>query len=132
MTDPDHTEFGALLEDWAAAIVANDADRIGSFTEPDWLIVGPEGGPGRRDPFLQLVRSGELTHSEMSFEVLRARVYGDVGVVLAHGTNKGTWQGESFASDEWVTDVFVRRRGRWLCAISALTPNYGSAVNRRP
>lgn len=122
----DRATFQALLDQWAEAIVANDAARIGSFAEPDWAIVGPEGGPGERAPFLALVESGDLTHSEMAFELLKARVYGDVAVILAHGTNKGSWQGTPFAADEWVTDVFVRRPDGWRCAISALTPNYAA------
>lgn len=123
----DRATFQALLDQWAEAIVANDAVRIGSFAEPDWAIVGPEGGPGERAPFLALVESGDLTHSEMAFEILKARVYGDVAVIVAHGTNKGTWQGTPFAADEWVTDVFVRRPDGWRCAMSALTPNYAAS-----
>lgn len=126
MNAEDRRTFQSLLDQWADALVANDASRIGSFAEPDWVIVGPEGGPGERAPFLALVESGDLTHSEMSFEVLDARVYGDVAVVLAHGTNKGTWQGTEFAADEWVTDVFVRRPEGWRCAFSTLTPNYAA------
>lgn len=80
-----------------------------------------------RLPFLAFVASGDLTHSAMDFTVLDARVYGDVAVVLAHGTNQGKWRGEPFISDEWVTDVFVRRPGGWRCALSALTPNYAAA-----
>ncbi|WP_411733284.1 nuclear transport factor 2 family protein [Paeniglutamicibacter sp.] len=85
--------FQELLDRWAEAIVANDATRIGSFAEPDWTMLTPEGRPGKRAGFLSAVESGNLTHSEMVFEVLEARVYGDVAVVLAHGTNKGMWQG---------------------------------------
>lgn len=121
--------FQLLLDRWAEAIVANDATRIGSFAEPDWTMVTPEGGPGKREGFLAAVESGNLTHSEMSFEVLEARVYGDVAVVLAHGTNKGRWQGEPFAADEWVTETFIRRPSGWLCAFSALTPNYAAAAS---
>ena len=124
-------EFARLLAAWADAIVANDAERIAAFVEPDWIITGPEGGPGRLEGFLAVVRSGELTHSEMSFSVLEARVFDDVAVVLAHGTNKGTWRGQSFAADEWVTEVFVRRPEGWRCTMSALTPNYASPVNAR-
>lgn len=126
MDADDRRTFQSLLDRWADALVANDASRVGSFAEPDWVIVGPEGGPGERAPFLALVESGDLTHSEMSFEVLDARVYGDVAVVLSRGTNKGTWQGTEFAADEWVTDVFVRRPEGWRCAFSALTPNYAA------
>lgn len=125
-------EFRALLADWAAAIVANDPERIASFAEPDWVIVGPESGPGALQPFLALVASGELTHSDMDFELLEVRVFTDAAVVLAHGTNHGTWRGEPFAADEWVTEMFVRRDGRWRCSMSALTPNYAAARPSSP
>lgn len=129
MSAPHRETFQSLLDAWAAAIVANDAEQIGSFAEPDWVIVGPEGGPGGRQQFLALVESGDLTHSEMTFEVLDARVFGDFAVVLSHGTNQGSWQGEPFGADEWVTDVFVRRGQGWICTVSALTPNYAAPIN---
>lgn len=119
--------FQALLDDWAAAIVANDADRIAEFAEPDWALVTPESGPRPLRAFLALVTSGELTHTDMTFEVLDVRVAADAAVVLAHGTNHGTWRGEPFAADEWVTEMFVRRDGRWRCTMSALTPNFAAS-----
>ncbi|MFQ6393957.1 nuclear transport factor 2 family protein [Nocardia sp. KC 131] len=122
-------EFQALVDKWAVAIVANDADAIGSFATLDWILTGPEGGPGNREQFLSVVASGDLTHSEMAFEVLEARVFGDVAVVLAHGTNRGAWRGEPFTADEWVTEVFIREAGAWLCTMSALTPNYAAAAD---
>ncbi len=122
MDTDDLETFQTLLDQWAEAIVANDAERIGSFAEPDWVLVGT-GGPEERAPFLSMVESGDLTHSDMTFEVLRASVHGDAAIVLARGTNHGTWRNEPFAADEWVTDVFVRRTDGWRCAISALTPN---------
>jgi ketosteroid isomerase-like protein len=132
MTGSEVESFQSILDAWAAAIVANDAERIGAFAEPDWVIVGPEGGPGTRDQFLAVVESGELTHSDMAFRILEARTYGDVAVVLAHGTNHGEWQGAPFGADEWVTDVFVRRDGGWRCAFSALTPNYAATAAAVP
>ena len=62
---------------------------------------------------------------------LNARIYGDVAVVVAHGTNRGQWQGSPFEADEWVTEVFVRRDGGWRCAVSALTPNCAAPVSAR-
>src|SRR5690625_391632 len=121
-------EFQLLLEAWAAAIVANDPQRMARFAEPDWVLVGPEGGPVGLDRFRAVVASGELTHSEMSFEVLEVRRFGDVAVVLAHGTNHGTFRGVPFAADEWVTEMFVRREGTWRCSMTALTPNYAAQL----
>lgn len=91
-------------------------------------MVTPEGGPRKRADFLAAVESGQLSHSEMVFEVLKVRVYGEVAVVLAHGTNKGSWRGVPFTADEWVTETFIRRSSGWLCAFSALTPNYAAAI----
>jgi ketosteroid isomerase-like protein len=122
-SEADRAEFQTLLEGWAAAIVADDADRISAFAEPDWVIVGTESGPSPLEKFLEVVRNGSLTHSEMTFEVLSVRRHGDVAVVVAHGTNRGQWLGEPFSADEWVSDFFVRRDGNWRCVLSALTPN---------
>lgn len=121
--ETDRQEFQALLEEWAAAIVTNDADRISGFTEPDWELVTPESGPVPLAGFLGAVRDGSLTHSEMTFDVRAVRRYGDLAVVIAHGTNKGAWRGEPFSADEWVTELFIRRDGHWRCALSSLTPN---------
>jgi ketosteroid isomerase-like protein len=121
-------EFQALLEGWAEAIVANDADRIGSFTEPDWELVTPESGPVPLDRFLDLVRSGSLRHSEMTFEVLSVRRHGELAVVVAHGTNRGEWNGDPFSADEWVTEYFIQRDGHWRCALSSLTPTDANPV----
>jgi ketosteroid isomerase-like protein len=107
----DEEGFPALLEQWAAAIVADDPERIAAFVEPDWVLVTPESGQVPGDRFLAVVSSGELTHSHMAFELLGVRLLGDVAVVTARGANRGSWQGTPFEVDEWVTEVFVRRDG---------------------
>jgi ketosteroid isomerase-like protein len=119
-------EFQAVLDAWADAIVANDPTRIASFTAADWIMVTPEGGPGRLDRFLGFVASGDLVHDAMALEVLDVRTCGDCVIVIAHGTNEGTWQGQPFTADEWITEVFVRSADGWRCTVSALTPNYAA------
>lgn len=119
----DLAELQALLEAWAEAIVSDDADRIGGFAEPDWQLVTPESGPVPRERFLSAVRSGDLTHDTMTFEVQHVRRLGGVTVVVAHGTSSGRYRGQRFSAEEWVTDCFVRRADRWSCALSALTPD---------
>ena len=123
MTTERLIEFQAVLDGWADAIVANDPTRIASFAAPDWIIVTPEGGPGHLERFLGFVASGDLVHDAMTFEMLDVRTFGDCAVVIAHGTNGGTWQGQPFTANEWVTEVFVRSSDGWRCIVSALTPN---------
>lgn len=119
-----HEHLVAVERDWSAAIVANDPDRIGSFMTNDWVIVSGRG-VGSREEFLGHVRSGDLTHSAMrDTGSFRVRVYGDAGdtaVVTGRATNTAYFRGRRFDADEWVTDVFVRRDGRWKCALTHLT-----------
>jgi uncharacterized protein (TIGR02246 family) len=111
----------AFVDDWATAIVSNDAERIARFMADDWVIVSESGISGRGQ-FLDLVASGALTHSAMD-RVSDARIetYGDTAVVTARVTNTAHFDGRRFDADEWTTDVLVRRNDRWLCVLSHLT-----------
>lgn len=117
----DVAELISIAEDWAKAIVANHAEQIATFMADEWVIVS-ESGVSSRERFLSLVRSGELTHSAMDrVGDPRVRVYGDTAVFTARVTNTAHHAGRRFDADEWTTDVFVRRNGRWLCVLSHIT-----------
>ena len=118
---PDEASFTTLLADWNSAVVANDADAIAAFAEPDWAFVG-ENGIFSGTQFLRSVAAGRVTHDHMTSEVRNVRVYGDIAVVVARVRNSGTYEGNAFALDEWSTDVFVARNGRWRCLLTHLTP----------
>ena len=66
--------------------------------------------------------AGRVTHDHMTSDVQDVRVYGDIAVVVARVRNSGTYEGNAFALDEWSTDVFVARNGRWRCLLTHLTP----------
>ena len=121
MEKKDHQEFSILLEQWSAAIIANDADAIGKFTSDDWRIVDQQGIFSRED-FLGSVRGGLLTHDTMRHEVVSVRVFGELSVVVSHAKNTGAFRGERFINDEWVSEVFRKLDGRWLCELTHLTP----------
>jgi len=120
--DPVQQEILNLAEQWAKALVSNDARKIGSFMSDDWVIVGQNGITGKRD-FLHFVESGDLTHEAMELiGEARVQIYGDTVVLTGRVTNNGHYKGEPFSADEWTTDVFLRREGRWLCVLSHITP----------
>lgn len=115
-------ELLKLGEDWAAAMVTNDADRIGSFMADDWVIVSERGIAAKED-FLAFVRSGQLTHSMFEMRSrARIKLYADTAVLSARIVNTAHFSGQQFDADEWTTDVFVRRDGKWLCILSHITP----------
>ncbi|WP_069163837.1 nuclear transport factor 2 family protein [Nocardia altamirensis] len=111
----------ALLDEWMAAIVANDAARIGAYMTDDWIMVS-ENGIATAEEFLAFVESGALTHSAMQ-QVGEARVRrtGDVAVLTVRATNIAHYQGKRFDADEWTTDVFVETEQGWRCALTQIT-----------
>ncbi|MBF6215245.1 nuclear transport factor 2 family protein [Nocardia puris] len=114
-------ELIQVYDEWLVALRDNDAERIGAFAAPDWVFVGQNGiDEGTR--FLDNVRSGVLSHSMMDrVGEPRVRVYGDMAVLSVRVRNTAHWQDQRFDLDEWTTDVFVRRAGRWLCVLTHLT-----------
>jgi uncharacterized protein (TIGR02246 family) len=111
----------AIVDEWATAIVSNDAGRIAGFMADDWVIVS-ESGVSTKEQFLSFVISGALTHSAMDrVSDARVRVHGDTAVLTARMTNTAHYDGRRFDADEWVTDVFVYQEGRWLCVLSQIT-----------
>lgn len=114
-------ELVATEDEWARAIVSNDAARIAGFMDDDWVIVS-ESGVTTKEQFLSVIDSGALTHSAMDrVGDARVRAHGDTALLTARVTNTAHYEGRRFDADEWVTDVFVRRGDRWLCVLSQIT-----------
>jgi ketosteroid isomerase-like protein len=114
-------ELITLAREWDEAMVANDADAIGRFMADQWVIVGTDGRVGDKATFLELVRSGTLSHDVMETHDLSVRIYGDTAVTLARGISGGKYQGHRFREIERVSCVFVREDGRWLCVLTHLS-----------
>ena len=104
------------------AMVSNDTARIGECMAEEWALVTPEAGIVPRERLMHAIASGLLSHDTMTKDVRRVEVYGDVAVVTGRGTNTGRFCGEPISADEWVTDVYRRVEGRWVCVLTHLTP----------
>lgn len=120
MTDADGLAAASLR--LAEAIVSNDADAIATCLDESWRMIDADGVT-TREGFLDVVRCGALTHSMMRpLGELDIRQHGDVGIVVSRIVNTAHFGGQTFDADEWTTDVFVLRDGRWLCAHTHVTP----------
>ena len=106
---------------WDRAMVENDADAIGEFMADDWIIIGSDGSVGDKASFLELVRSGSLSHDVMESHEARVRVYGDTAVMTARGISGGSYRGHRFHEVERVSCVFIRQEGRWRCVLTHLS-----------
>jgi ketosteroid isomerase-like protein len=121
MSSKVEAELIGVANDWDRAMVTNDAEAIGQHMADDWIIIGPDGRMGDKATFLELVKSGKLSHDVMESEEFRVRVYGDTAVVTARGVSGGKYQGQAFHEVERSSCVFVRQDGRWRCVLTHLS-----------
>jgi ketosteroid isomerase-like protein len=115
-------ELSGVEHAFNRAMVSNDVARIAECTSDDWVLVTPEAGIVSRTRILQAIEQDILRHDTMTKDVARVKVYGDVAVVTGRGQNTGAFKGQPIAADEWITDVYRRVDGRWLCVLTHLTP----------
>jgi ketosteroid isomerase-like protein len=115
-------ELVRVEEEFANAIVKNNPEEIRQFVSDDWIIINADGGIIEKERFLEVIKSGALTHEMMESDDIRVRVYGDSAVVSALTRSKGKFMEQEFTTHERSTDVFVRRDGQWRCVLTQLTP----------
>src|SRR6266403_3086115 len=114
-------ELLKLEKEFAQAITNNDAEAVNQFLADDWIIVDPDGGIINKVRFLEVIRSGALSHELMESADSRVRLYGSTAVVTGLTTTKGKFMGQDFTSCERATDIFVKENDRWQCVFTQLT-----------
>jgi ketosteroid isomerase-like protein len=114
-------ELLKLENEFAGAVASNNADALDRLLADDWIIVEPDGGMIDKARFLEVIRSGALSHESMESTDLKVRVYGNTAVVTGLTTSKGKFMGQDFTSCERATDIFVKQADRWQCVFTQLT-----------
>lgn len=110
-----------FIHAWANAIVSNDVAQMAPFTSEDWVLID-QPGVITRQAFHRVVADGVLQHTTMTHEILGVSRYGQVAVVLTHGTNTAVFEGTAVHADEWTTNILVAGDGGWRCVLTQLTP----------
>jgi len=121
-TDKLKTQFQQIEDRFNVAVISNNPDEIKKCITSDWVLVDSQGGIIPQERFFSALEQGLLSHSTMTKKVLRVKIYGDIALVTGRGQNTGTWQGQPMEADEWITDVYKRENGKWLCVLTHLTP----------
>jgi ketosteroid isomerase-like protein len=116
------TEVLAVAAARHAALVTNNAAAVADAMTDDWVYVGPTGATPKAD-LIGWIAAGQLAHHEMrTVGEPRVAAYGDTVIVTERVASRGAWQRVAYAADEWISDVYVRQGGRWLCALSQKCP----------
>ena len=108
--------------EWNKAIENNDVESMAKFMSDQWIIFSGDGNITTKQMFLQLVESGDLRHTEMDFEILNVKNYGNTCLVMARGTSSGIWKGQSFSNYEVSSTVFIKENEKWLAVQTMIAP----------
>ena len=108
-------------KDFQKAIIKNDSQEIEQFLGDDWIIVDPDGHIIDKAKFLEIIKSGTLTHDAMNLETPRIRLYNNTAVITGLASSSGKYLGQQFTTLERSTDLFVKIEGRWRCVLTHLT-----------
>jgi hypothetical protein len=86
------------------------------------VYIGAAGATTKAE-IIGWIASGRLAHHTMTVvggeRVVRA---GTVVLLTARKASSGTWDGEPYTADEWISEVYVQLDGAWRCAFSHKTP----------
>ena len=114
--------FQEIEDNFNKAVITNDINEIKKYITSDWVLVDSQDGIIPQERFFSVLEQGLLSHSTMTKEILRVKIYGDIALVTGRGQNTGTWQGQPMEADEWVTDIYKKENEKWLCVLTHLTP----------
>ena len=100
-------EFGRR---WAAAELAGDLDTLDAIAHPQLRLVGPLGFILDRDAWLNRYRSADLDTTELTWDQVEVRTFGDTAVTIGVQHQKVTFRGRPNDGDFRITHVLVRDR----------------------
>ena len=104
---------------WADAEGRGDADALAELLVDDFAVIGPLGFVLDRQWYLEPRRAGVLKLDAHTWDDVSVRDYGATAVAIGIVTQRSTYEGRPApqASGRFrVTQVAVRRDGRWLLA----------------
>lgn len=115
-------KFQQIENNFNKAVISNNVEEIKDCITEDWVLIDSQGGIISQERFFSVLEQNLLSHSTMTKEILRVKVYDDIALVTSRGQNTGTWQGQPMEADEWITDVYKMENEKWLCVLTHLTP----------
>ena len=111
-----------IQHEWAEARVKGDSSYTRRIEADDCTIVWPDGRIVNKQGDLESM-TGDIVFSEFKIHNLRARIYGDTGIVIGEGDLKAHEGKRGLLDGKFVwTDTFVNEGGQWKVVASQITP----------
>jgi ketosteroid isomerase-like protein len=102
-----------LVEQRRQAAVKGDAASLDATTADDYVRVSPNGQLVTKAEFLEATRNS-IKYQSIEETDVKIQVFGNTAVITSVADLKGTVQGQDISGKYRVTQVFVKRGGKWL------------------
>lgn len=110
------TDILDLVNRWAAAELAGDADTLIDLLTSEFAGIGPVGFRLGRDQWAGRHRAGNLTNEEFTVTEPQVQDLGDVAIVVAVLAQKTTAMGRDTSGSFRISLVVARQDGGWKIA----------------
>ena len=111
MTDAIAHELTGLSREWMEAVQQHDRDRLEELLAEEFTVAGLLGEVGRSEWIENAATANEL--DEFVYEEIEIEVYGTTAVLSSRYREVARLGEQDLGGDFLVTDVWVRRDGRW-------------------
>ena len=108
---PIFREASGTLEQAQEAVHAHDRARLDLLLADEFTLNGAAGEYDRK-AFLEAA-SGPYEIDDWAYEEIDPEIYGDTAVVVSRYRQTGRLAGRDLSHRMHVTDIWVRREGRW-------------------
>ncbi|GAB3879928.1 nuclear transport factor 2 family protein [Kibdelosporangium lantanae] len=105
-----------LVQQWAAAELAGDADALTELLDENFAGIGPVGFVLNREQWAGRHRDGNLTNHAIEIIDPQLTHYGDTVIVRAVMDQKTTARGRDTSGSFRIGVVAVRRGEQWVIA----------------
>jgi ketosteroid isomerase-like protein len=111
----------ALEQEWAGAVKHQDAGTIDRIQAEEFVFTDPAGRTWTKTRALDSIKAGDLVIDSFELSDVLVNIYRNTAVVTFAITWNGAFRGTDISGPQRMTDVFVKRSGRWQCVASQAT-----------
>jgi ketosteroid isomerase-like protein len=110
-----------LEREWARAVQDHDTNKIDRIQAEEYAFTDPGGRVWTKARALDTIQDGALEIDSFELSDFQTRIYGETAVVRFQVVWNGRFRGTDISGPQRMTDVFVKRDGRWQCVASQAT-----------
>ena len=114
-------ELLTLEQSWADAVKHRDVEKIDQLQAEEYVFTDPAGQVWTKTRELDTIRSGDLMIDAFELSEMNVRLYENTAVVTLRIVWHGQFRGTDISGPQRMTDVYVKRDGRWRCVASQAT-----------